>query len=104
MEAGATVGCCITWSSRTRSSTRPRCTETTSTSWCWATARTDRSGGSALQAVHPALEIRELVLRLAGKKVDESALDALALEQRVVDLAGDRHLDAELVRHGDRGI
>ena len=46
--------------------------------------------GSALvdaQALDPQAEVGELVLRLAGEQVDQAALDALALEQRAVDLA-----------------
>jgi hypothetical protein len=44
----------------------------------------------------------QLVLRFAREQIDEAALDALALEERELDLAGDRHLDPELVREGQR--
>src|SRR5947207_15708895 len=46
-----------------------------------------------LEPVDPALEVGQLVLRLAGEQVDEATLDTLALEERVVDLLSDRHLD-----------
>ena len=58
------------------------------------------SGGRNGGACVPGLEVGELVLRFAGQEVDQAALDALALEERVVDLPGDRHLDAEARRRG----
>jgi hypothetical protein len=44
----------------------------------------------------PLLHSGELVLLLAAEQVDQAALDALALEDGVVDLLRDRHLDAQL--------
>src|SRR5262245_42518 len=55
------------------------------------------ASGSALAAAearHPALEVGQLVLRFARQQVDQAALHALALEEGVVHLLGDRHLDA----------
>src|SRR5258705_6397110 len=52
----------------------------------------------------PRREVRQLVLRLAGQQVDEAALDALALEQRVVDLLGDRQLHVVATRERDRRV
>jgi len=63
--------------------------------------RPPRSGRLAgVEAGHPAAVVGEFVLRLAGKEVNQTALDALALEQGALDLAGDRHLDAESLGQG----
>ena len=48
-------------------------------------------------AGEPGGVVAEFVLRLAGEQVHQAALDALALEQRAMDLARDRHLDAEAI-------
>src|SRR3954467_10859208 len=63
-----------------------------------------RSIGRDAEGLHPALEVAELVLRLAGQEVDQAALHALAREQRVVDLLRDRHLDAVPFRQRKRRI
>jgi hypothetical protein len=52
----------------------------------------------------PLPEILQLVLGLARKQVDQAALDALAFEQRVVDLSGDRHVDAVPLGERERRI
>src|SRR5512140_995110 len=57
-----------------------------------------------LQSVDPALEVGQLSLGLARQQVDEAALDALALEEGVVDLLGDRQLDAVSSGQRERGI
>ena len=53
------------------------------------------TGSAPRRGRGPPFETRQLVLRLAGEQVDEAALDALALEEGVVDLLGDGHLDAQ---------
>src|SRR5439155_11519402 len=62
------------------------------------------TGARRAEAVGPGAEVGQLVLRLAGEEVDEAALHALALEQGVVHLACDRHLDREPDGEGDRRV
>ena len=52
------------------------------------------TGSARGRDARPLFEARQLVLRLPRQQVDQAALDALALEQRVVDLLGDGQLDA----------
>src|SRR5262245_57769342 len=55
-------------------------------------------------ALRPGREVSQLVLRLAREQIDQAALNALPLEQRVVDLLGDRHLDAVARREAECGV
>src|SRR4029079_13350296 len=54
--------------------------------------------------VGPGREVRQLILRFSVEQVDQAALDALALEERVVDLLGDRHLDVQPTGQTQRGV
>jgi signal transduction histidine kinase len=50
----------------------------------------------------PLLQACQLVLLLTAEQVDQAALHALALEERVVDLLRDGHLDTQLAGHLER--
>src|SRR6478735_4573796 len=62
--------------------------------WLGAHFRTISTSSGAAKG--PFTEAGQLVLLLARQEIDQAALHAFALEQRVVDLLGDRHFDPEI--------